>query len=108
MLGDCTLGRVNRSEQERPGRPSGLTEARRTPTFTAESVPPALLQNHRTSVWAQLEVESGTVEFVEEDGNWRAIGAPGAPVSIVPDRPHRVVPSADATFAVQFFDEPAG
>jgi tellurite resistance-related uncharacterized protein len=84
--------------------PDRVTSGRRTPTFTAESVPPALLRDHRTTAWARLEVEAGTVVLVEDHPPWRAEARPDQPVVIVPDRPHRVVPSADAHFAVQFFD----
>lgn len=90
----------------RPALPDGLVPGRRTPDFTAETVPPALLRDHRTTVWARLEVSAGTVEFVDGEGR-PVIVTPDRPVVIVPDRAHRVMPSADATFAVQFFDEPS-
>ena len=99
------------SDQPDPGPPGerrlpdGLVPARRTPEFTADSVPPALLGDHHTTVWARLEVSAGTVSFVEGDGP-AVVATPGRPVVIVPNRPHRVTPSADASFAVQFFDRP--
>ncbi len=84
--------------------PDGLVPGRRTPEFTATTVPPALLRDHRTSVWARLEVVSGTVEFVDDDDGPSAVASPDRPIVILPDRAHRVSPSADAVFAVQFFD----
>ncbi len=85
--------------------PDGLVPGRRTPQFTATTVPPALLRDHRTTVWARLEVSAGTVEFVDDDGP-PAVATPERPIVILPDRAHRVSPSADAVFAVQFFDQP--
>lgn len=90
----------------RPDPPPGLVPVRRTPTFTAETVPPALLANHQTTVWARLEVEAGAVTFAEADPPWETTATPGEPVSVVPRRAHRVTPSPDARFAVQFYDEP--
>lgn len=96
----------------RRSMPPGLVAGRRTPSFTAATVPPALLADHRTAVWARLEVEAGTVAFVDEGpGGVDVVADPGHPVTIVPDRPHRVRPSPGARFAVQFFDPgpaPAG
>lgn len=84
--------------------PDGLVPGRRTPEFTATTVPPALLRDHRTSVWARLEVVSGTVEFVDDDGP-SAVASPDRPIVFLPDRAHRVSPSTDAVFAVQFFEK---
>jgi len=44
--------------------PEAAVPGRRTPAFTAESMPPALAKDHRTTVWAELVVEEGTVLFV--------------------------------------------
>ncbi|MEL6981654.1 MAG: DUF1971 domain-containing protein [Actinomycetota bacterium] len=90
----------------RPPLPAGLVPGRRTPDFTADTVPPALLRDHRTTVWARLEVAAGTVEFAD-DGGQPVTATPAQAVVIVPGRPHRVTPSADAVFAVQFFVEAA-
>lgn len=55
-------------------------------------------------MWARLEVSAGAVAFIEGDGP-PVVATPERPIVILPDRAHRVVPSADASFAVQFFDE---
>lgn len=89
--------------------PTGLRVARRTPTWTSDTVPPALLENHKTSAWATLIVEHGSVAFTEAETGYAAIATPGRPVVIVPDREHRIEPSFDAEFAVEFYaDRPGG
>lgn len=99
------MGAAEQAMQGPDGRrlPDGLVPGRRTPDFTASSVPPALLHDHRTTVWARLEVAAGTVDFIEGDGD-RVTAGPERAIVIVPNRAHRVVPSPDAVFAVQFFD----
>lgn len=86
--------------------PTGAEPERRTPDFTAQTVPAGLLGDHRTAVWARLEVERGSVEFVEQATGWQAVASPGEPVVIVPDRLHHIIPSSDALFAVQFYRLP--
>lgn len=87
-------------------RPSGYTLGRITPTFTAQTVPPALLKSHRAATWAELVVFNGSVMFREIDPPWSATARPGLPVAIVPNREHEIEPSSDARFAVQFYDSP--
>ncbi len=87
--------------------PAGTTIGRRTPTFDHRSVPPALLDEHRTNAWAELVVLSGSVAFEEQEPPWTATAVPGRPVVIVPRRDHRITPDADARFHVQFHDLPA-
>ena len=50
-----------------PVLPRGLIEARRTPLFDVASLPAALSKSHRTTVWAELRVQSGAVRFVDLD-----------------------------------------
>lgn len=85
--------------------PDGLVVGRRTPTFTAETVPPALTKAHLTAAWAVVEVEAGALEFVDEatgDRHWLQAGARHV---IVPGQRHHVEPDDAAVFAVQFWDE---
>ncbi len=86
--------------------PDTTTPGRRTPDFVATTVPRGLLADHRTTAWAMLVVDRGTVRFTEPDPSWECTATPDQPVVIVPDRKHHVTPSADAQFAVQFFDLP--
>jgi len=90
-----------------PNLPSGLTKGRRTPTFTAETVPRALTKAHLTNAWAVVEVEAGSVDFVDEQTYYRVTLAAGDQHVIMPGQRHHVEPDADARFAVQFWDSPA-
>ncbi len=86
--------------------PELVTKGRRTRAFTADTVPAALLSDHRTNAWASLVVTSGSVTFREDDPPWEATANAQRAIVIVPGRPHRISPSPDAVFAVQFFDLP--
>ncbi|MGI8755353.1 MAG: DUF1971 domain-containing protein [Acidimicrobiales bacterium] len=91
-----------------PALPSNLVEARRTPLFDVDSLPGALAESHRTSVWAELRVQRGSVRYVDLEGSLRRdvwIEA-GNRAVIVPGVSHKVEPLGDAQFFVQFFREP--
>ncbi len=90
---------------DEPVLPLGLIKARRTPMFTTDSLPAALVASHRTAVWALLHVEAGSVRFVELAGDEpRDVRVEaGDSAVIVPDVEHRVEPSIDAAFFVQFY-----
>jgi hemoglobin len=88
--------------------PTGLVEARRTPLFDHESVPVPLARSHRTTVWATLHVEAGSVRYADLEGAERRderLDA-GDAIVIPPDVEHQVEPSTDAEFYVQFHREP--
>lgn len=91
-----------------PVLPSRLVEARRTPLFDFESLPATLAESHRTTVWAELRVQSGSVRYVDLEGDDpRDIRLElGGSAVIVPGVRHHVEPSTDATFFVQFYREP--
>jgi tellurite resistance-related uncharacterized protein/truncated hemoglobin YjbI len=91
-----------------PALPRGFIEARRTPVFDVASLPDALSKSHRTTVWAELRVQSGPVRFVEldEDHPRDLRLGPGDRAVIAPGIEHHVEPSADAMFYVQFYQEP--
>lgn len=91
-----------------PVLPSHLVEARHTPLFDFESLPSALARSHRTTVWAELRVQSGSVRYVDLEGDaLRDVRLePGDSAVIVPGVEHKVEPSTDATFFVQFYREP--
>ena len=84
--------------------PESATPGRRTPTFTADTTPPALLKDHHTTVWAELTVLAGSVTFVEQETANEQLATPDNTVTIVPDMKHHIVPSADAEFYVQFYE----
>jgi hemoglobin len=90
-----------------PVLPRNLVEARRPVLFDSESLPAALAKSHRTAVWAELRVQSGSVRFVDldEDDPRDLRLAPGDCAVIVPGIEHHIDPSTDATFYVQFYRE---
>ena len=91
-----------------PVLPSHLVEARHTPLFDFESLPAILAKSHRTTVWAELRVQSGSVRYVDLEGDDQRdvrLEAGGSAV-IVPGVEHNVEPSTDATFFVQFYRKP--
>lgn len=88
--------------------PRSATPGRRTPTFTSESVPAGLLSAHKTTVWAELIVTTGSVTFTDEIPPWETTVDPGKPVAIVPNRPHHITPHPGAEFHVQFYDTGTG
>lgn len=85
--------------------PDGLVVGRRTPTFTADTVPPALTKAHLTAAWAVVEVEAGTLEFVDEATGDRYLLQADVRHVIVPGQRHHVEPDDAAVFAVQFWDK---
>lgn len=91
-----------------PVLPARLVEARRTPLFDSQSLPAALARSHRTTVWAELHVRSGSVRYqdLEGDPSRDVRLALGESAVIVPGVEHQVEPSTDATFFVQFYREP--
>lgn len=93
---------------EEPTLPAELIEARHTPLFDFRSLPDALAESHRTTVWAQLFVHAGSVRYIDLEGaSPRDVRLkPGDSAVIGPGVEHRVEPSTDATFFVQFYREP--
>ena len=91
-----------------PMLPVQLVEARRTPLFDFETLPDALADSHRTTVWAELRVQAGSVRYVDLEGDDlrdERLDA-GESAVIVPGVEHHVEASTDAQFYVQFFREP--
>ncbi|MCB0076226.1 MAG: DUF1971 domain-containing protein [Anaerolineales bacterium] len=94
------------NEPEMPTLPDGVRPFHRTPDFSAETMPEALGQRHQTKadVWGTLVVRRGTVDY-------HVLG--DAPAThhldvertgiIAPATPHKVSPSADALFYVEFY-----
>jgi hemoglobin len=90
--------------------PAGLVEARRTPLFDFESMPAPIATSHRTTVWATLHVQEGDVDYADLEGDeprHERLDA-GDSIVIPPWILHRVDPSTDARFFVQFYREPHG
>jgi hemoglobin len=88
-----------------PRLPGGLTEARRTPLFDAATLPEPLAVSHRTTVWAELRVQSGSVRYCDLEGaepRDERLDA-GEAAIIAPGVEHHVEPSTDAVFYIQFY-----
>ena len=93
---------------DQPALPTGLVEARRTPMFDLGSLPQPLAESHRTTVWAELVVQKGSVRYIDLEGESQRdeVVDAGDRAVIVPGIEHRVEPSTDAEFFVQFYREP--
>ncbi|MGZ4708486.1 MAG: DUF1971 domain-containing protein [Acidimicrobiales bacterium] len=91
-----------------PTLPAGLIQGRHTPLFDFESLPDPLAEFHRTTVWAELCVQSGSVRFVDLEGESpRDLRVEAGDTAVIaPGVEHQVEPSSDATFFVQFYREP--
>lgn len=91
-----------------PQLPAGLEEARRTPLFDATSLPEPLAVSHRTTVWAELRVQSGSVHYYDLDGSEPRDERldEGDTAIIAPGVEHHVEPSTDAEFYIQFYRSP--
>ncbi|WP_419918100.1 DUF1971 domain-containing protein [Candidatus Poriferisocius sp.] len=86
-----------------PRIPSGAVTGRKTPVFNARTMPPALGRDHIATVWAELTVVRGSVQFLEETGRSQT-ATPGNPVTITPNLKHHVVPNPNAEFYIQFYE----
>lgn len=91
-----------------PELPAHLVPGRHTPLFDSENLPGPLTTIHRTTVWATLQVQSGSVRYVDLAGDdERDVRIEtGDSAVIAPGVAHQVEPSTDATFFVQFYREP--
>ena len=92
-----------------PSLPPDLVEARRTPLFDFSTLPTPLAESHRTTVWAAIVVQAGSVRYVDLDAAAdRNLGlGPGDTAVIEPGVEHQVEPSTDALFYIQFYRRPA-
>jgi len=92
-----------------PRLPDGLVEGRHTPLFDTATMPEPLAVVHRTTVWATLHVQNGSVRYVDlvgPDPRDMHLDAGGS-IVIVPGVDHQIEPSTDASFFVQFYREPS-
>ena len=84
--------------------PPGVAAYRRTPTFDQDSVPPALLNEHRTKagVWGRIVVLSGRLRYELTDSGERFELTPESPGIIAPEALHQVAPLGAVSFYVEF------
>jgi hemoglobin len=88
--------------------PPGLIDGRRTPLFDPESLPDPLVRSHRTTVWATLHVQAGSVRYtdLESDAPRDVRLGAGDDLVIAPGVAHHVDLSTDSRFFLQFHREP--
>lgn len=87
--------------------PEGF-ENYRTVSFTDETVPAGLLNDHDTKrgVWGEVRVIEGSLQYVCDDLKQTINLGPGEHAVIVPEVKHRVAPAGGTTFEVAFFRAP--
>ncbi len=85
--------------------PSGLTAYKRTPTFTEQSVPKGLLEDHNTKagVWGQIHVESGKLMYIIPSRDQTKLLSPGDVGTVEPEMRHHVTPVGPVKFYVEFW-----
>ena len=78
---------------------------RRTPSFTAATIPAGLRGEHATKagVWAVIRVETGALDF-EDIGTGETVRLrEGDERVVAPASPHRVAPAGEVGFHVDFY-----
>lgn len=85
--------------------PEGLSAYNRTPVFTEQTVPKALLADHNTKagVWGLIQVESGKLRYTIPGRNFEQELTPGAPGVVKPEELHHVTPLGPVRFFVEFW-----
>ena len=81
---------------------------RSTPIFDAQTLPGALLREHRTKlgVWGVVRVLEGKLRLVYVEPPGEVVVEPGRPGLLLPDQPHFVEPIGDMRMQVDFYDQP--
>ena len=91
------------------GLPETVVPYRRTPVFTEDSIPAALLRVHRTKpgVWGLIEVLEGQLLYRVLVPKSERVLVPGAAPGVVePAVPHEVEPLGPVRFHVTFYRLP--
>jgi len=84
--------------------PEGLSEYKRTPEFTQDTIPKGLLKNHRTKAgtWGKIHVSEGVLLYMPEGQESIRVCA-GETASIPPEMLHHVVADGAVYFYVAFY-----
>jgi tellurite resistance-related uncharacterized protein len=84
--------------------PGDVTPYKRTPNFTADTVPAGLLKDHSTAegVWALIQVESGSIEYTIGDDEIHNL-SPGTNGVVEPTVTHHIQLIGVASFFVEFY-----
>ncbi len=89
--------------------PEGVTSYKRTPTFTEETIPAGLLNDHQTheGTWGLIRVEEGELRYSVTDPRRtpsELILSSGTPPGVVePTILHHVEPMGAVHFHVEFY-----
>ena len=88
--------------------PDHFVAFKRTPVFTADSIPAGLRANHSTATgtWARIVVTEGTLRYRLADLGVDVQLSPRKEGVIVPEAPHSVDPARDVRFYVEFYRTP--
>ncbi len=88
--------------------PARCVATRRTPVFTHDTVPPALLSAHETKsgAWAVIHVLEGKLRYCIEAPPSESILEPGQPGVIEPQVRHHVAPIGPVRFYLEFHRAP--
>jgi tellurite resistance-related uncharacterized protein len=83
--------------------PEGMVPLRRTPEFSAESMPAGLRTRHQTGpgTWGRIVVAEGTLRYRVPDLGIDAELAPGRDGIVVPEVAHDVEPQGAVRFHVE-------
>ena len=86
--------------------PPSAREYKRTPTFSADTLPAALRADHRTKAgtWARIVVEVGALDYHARGRVQRL--TPDVAGLVEPERPHHVTPVGPMCMHVEFWREP--
>ncbi|MBV1800360.1 DUF1971 domain-containing protein [Siccirubricoccus sp. G192] len=88
--------------------PAGYVPSRRTPVFTQDTVPPALLRAQETKggAWAMIHVLEGKLRYRIETPPSESTLEPGRPGVIEPEVRHHVEPVGPVRFYLEFHRAP--
>lgn len=95
-----------------PSWPDGLSPYRRTPEFSADTIPGGLLRAHSTrpGTWARVHILEGSLGFRDLVDGTRSVLGVGIHALIHPQREHQVEQIGPVRFFVEFcaFPDAAG
>ncbi len=85
--------------------PSSVSFFKKSPVFTNENVPEALLNDHRTSegVWGVVNIVKGSIKCFMGDNPNPLTLTPAEKTVVEPKVPHRVELTEPAEFFVEFY-----
>ncbi len=85
--------------------PADLAPYKRTPEFTADTIPAGLRKDHSTKqgVWARIVILEGTLHYQIDALNTSFDLTPEQPGIVVPQMLHHVAPVGAVRFYVEFY-----